>query len=74
MTGIDKYAKGAKEYITIEQLQGGATLAEISNKIKEIKEFNIHIKEELSNQLITKGIEVESVDTIQDLIEKISLI
>lgn len=71
---IEKYTEEAKDHIVIEQLQEGATLAEISNKIKELKDFNIHLKEELYTQLAKKGVDVSENDTIQDLVEKISLI
>lgn len=70
----DKYTEPVKNHIVIDKLLGDANLIDISNKIKEIKEFNIHLREELCKQLIKKGVEIESGDTIQDLVDKISLI
>lgn len=71
---VEKYAEEAKDHIVIEQLQEGATLVEISNKIKELKDFNIHLKEMLSIELTKKGVEVLEEDKIQDLVNKISRI
>lgn len=70
----EKYAEEVKNHIVIDALLEDATLVDISNKIKELKDFNIHLKEALSTQLAKKGVDVSENDTIQDLVEKISLI
>lgn len=71
---VEKYTEEAKNNIVIDALLEDATLIDISNKIKELKDFNIHLKEILATQLVKKGVEVSETDKIQDLVEKISLI
>lgn len=70
----EKYTEEPNNNIVIDELLEGATLLDISNKIKEVKDVNTHIKERLTIHLNKKGIETFENDTIQDLIEKISLI
>lgn len=70
----EKYAEEVKNHIVIDALLEDATLVDISNKIKEIKEFNIYLKEALATQLVKKGVEVLEGDKIQDLVNKISRI
>lgn len=71
---IEKYTEEAKNHIVIDALLEDATLVDIADKIKELKDFNIHLKERLFMQLSKKGVEVSERDKIQDLVEKISLI
>ena len=71
---IEKYTEEVKNHIVIDALLEDATLIDISNKVKELKDFNIYLKEILATQLVKKGVEVSETDKIQDLVEKISLI
>lgn len=71
---IEKYTENVETNIVIDALLEDATLIDISNKVKELKDFNIYLKEALATQLVKKGVEVSETDKIQDLVEKISLI
>ena len=71
---VEKYTEEPNNNIVIDALLEDATLIDISNKVKELKDFNIYLKEILATQLVKKGVEVSETDKIQDLVEKISLI
>ena len=72
---VKKYEKESISIdINIDNLLEGATLVDISNKIKEIKEANNLLTESLKEILTSKGIEVEENDKLKDLISKVNYI
>ena len=71
---VEKYTDTIEGGVVIEDLLEGATLIDISNKIKEIKEANNVLKEMLKANLLKKGVEVDENDTLQRLISKIDYI